>query len=344
MLHNLIATPKTVHWGYFDANLTPALKVKSGDFVQMETVSQNAGDAPDLLMDEGIRRIYEEIPEDDRSPGVHIMTGPIWIEDAKPGDMLEVRYLQLTPRLLYGSNLAGSWGSLYDQFDGKERATIFKLVLASQHVYPLFGYDLPRKYDFPGMITQPHEAKREPALEGFRIPYRPHAGNAGVAPNEQGRVSSVPPGAHGGNMDHWKMGPGSVMYYPVAVDGALFSAGDAHFSQGDGEINGTAIECSMNMLIQVFVRKDFHLNSPLLETRDEWIVYGFDADLNQAMRKASLNMMDFLIEVRGLSKDDAYCLMSIAVDFTITQVVDQLKGVHAAIRKSVFPQYGVADK
>src|SRR3954451_4148992 len=113
MLHVLPATSKNVHWGYFDASLAPALKVKTGDLVQIEAVTHHAGDAPELLMDKAIRKLFEEIPEADRNPGVHIMTGPIHVEDARVGDMLEVRYLEMKPRLMYGSNLAANWGYLY---------------------------------------------------------------------------------------------------------------------------------------------------------------------------------------------------------------------------------------
>ncbi|MDB5461825.1 MAG: Acetamidase/Formamidase, partial [Phenylobacterium sp.] len=111
-LHQLRATPQTVHWGYFDAALAPALTVRSGDLIQAEAITHHAGDAPELMMDEGVHAIFREIPESDRNPGVHIMTGPIYVEDAKPGDMLEVRYLRMTPRCNYGSNLAANWGYL----------------------------------------------------------------------------------------------------------------------------------------------------------------------------------------------------------------------------------------
>ena len=116
MLHDLKARKNTVHWGYFDAGLAPALRVRSGDLVQIEAVTHHAGDAPDLLMDEAIRQLFRDIPEADRNPGVHIMTGPIFVQDARPGDMLEVRYLSMRPRFLYGSNLAASWGPALRRF------------------------------------------------------------------------------------------------------------------------------------------------------------------------------------------------------------------------------------
>jgi acetamidase/formamidase len=337
VLHTLSATKSTVHWGYFSASLTPALRVKSGDLVQVEAVTHHAGDAPHLLMDDGIRRLFSDIPEDDRNPGVHILTGPIYVEDARPGDLLEVRYLDMRPRLLFGSNLAASWGYLYKELGEKDRVTIYTIDPVGNLAQALFAYDYPGQYKTPGKITDPSTYRSEPALEGIRIPMRPHLGTAGVAPNVAGRVSSVPPGAHGGNIDNWRIGAGSTMYYPVAVDGALFSLGDPHVSQGDGEISGTAIEASLNVLLQVSVRKDFTFPSPLLETPTEWMVHGFDEDLNVAMRSASLEMLRLLTEIKGLSRADAYSLMSVAADFTVTQVVDGRRGIHATIPRNIFP-------
>lgn len=337
MLHTLRATPKTVHWGYFDASLAPALKVKSGDLVQIEAVTHHAGDAPDLLMDESIQRLYREIPESDRNPGVHIMTGPIYVEDARPGNMLEVRYLQMRTRIPFGSNLAANWGYLYKEFNEMERVTIYAVDTNSNQAEALFAYDFPGKYTIPGTITQPHDCCREPALVGIRVPVRPHLGTAGVAPNVRGRVSTIPPGAHGGNIDNWRIGAGATMYYPVAVDGALFSVGDPHISQGDGELSGTAIESSLDVLFQIVVRKDFAFPSPLLETPLYWIAHGFDPDLNVAMRQASIEMLNLLTEHKGLSRNDAYSLISIAADFAVTQVVDGRQGIHVRIPRAMFP-------
>ena len=339
MLHELNARKSTVHWGYFDAGLAPALRVRSGDLVQIEAVTHHAGDAPELLMDDAIRQLYRDVPEDDRNPGVHIMTGPIFVEDARPGDMLEVRYLSMRPRFLYGSNLAASWGHLYRDFQ-KERVTIYEFDRNSNTARALFAYDYPGSYSTPGRITDTTRCDCVPALTGFRVPTRPHLGTAGVAPDEHGRVSTVPPGRHGGNIDNWRIGAGATMFYPVAVDGALFSVGDPHISQGDGEISGTAIEASLDVLMQIVLRKDFRFPSPLLETHDDWIVHGFDPDLNLAMRAASLDMLHLLTEVHGLSRDDAYSLMSVAVDFTVTQVVDGRQGVHARIPRAIFPAAG----
>ena len=337
-LHTLKATPSTVHWGYFDPSIAPSLRIKSGDLVSAEAITHHAGDAPHLMMDEAVTRIFTEIPEDDRNPGVHIMTGPIYVEDAKPGDVLEVRYLRMVPRNNYGSNLAANWGYLYKEFGEKERVTIYELDPNSNTASALYAYDFEGKYLIPGTITNCPECDRQPALNGVRVAARPHLGTAGVAPAVDGRVSTIPPGAHGGNIDNWRIGAGSTMYYPVQVEGGLFSIGDPHVSQGDGEISGTAIESSLNVLMQIVLRKDFVSPGPLLETPKYWIVHGFDEDLNVAMRDASLNMLTLLSDHVGLSKNDAYSLMSVASDFGVTQVVDGKQGCHVRIPRDIFPK------
>lgn len=336
-LHDLPATLDNVHWGYFDAALAPALKVRSGDLIRAEAVTHHAGDAPELMMDDGINALFKGIPEDDRNPGVHIMTGPIHVEGAKAGDVLEVRYLQMIPRLRFGANLAANWGYLYKEFGETERVTIYQLDTNSNNASALFSYDVKEKYLKPGRITHAKDCCREPALAGVRIPVRPHLGTAGVAPNAAGRVSTIPPGLHGGNIDNWRIGAGATMYYPIAVDGALFSIGDPHISQGDGELSGTAIEASLNVLMQVFLRKDMTVPSPLLETPNEWICHGFDDDLNVAMRNASLEMLDLLTNTQKLSRNDAYSLMSVTADFGVTQVVDGKQGVHVRMPRGIFP-------
>jgi len=339
-LHHLPATPQTVHWGYFDPSIAPALRVKSGDLVQAEAITHHAGDAPELMMDEAVTRIFKEIPEDDRNPGVHIMTGPIHVEGAKPGDVLEVRYLRMVPRNNYGSNLAANWGYLYKEFGEKERVTIYELDPNTNTASALYAYDFEGKYLIPGTITHCPACDRQPALRGVRIPARPHLGTAGVAPAVDGRVSTIPPGEHGGNIDNWRIGAGATMYYTVQVDGGLFSIGDPHVSQGDGELSGTAIESSLNVLMQIVLRKDIQTPGPLLETPKWWIVHGFDEDLNLAMRDASTKMLSLLSDQVGLSKNDAYSLMSVAADFGVTQVVDGTQGCHVRIPRDIFPKLG----
>lgn len=341
-LHRLSATPKTVHWGYFDAALAPVLRVSSGDLIEAEAITHHAGDDPDLMMDDAVAAIFRDIPESDRNPGVHIMTGPIFVEDARPGDMLEVRYLSMTPRCAYGSNLAANWGYLYKEFGERERVTIYQLDADARQAQALYAYDFPGKYLTPGTITRCPACDRQDALAGVRVPARPHLGTAGVAMDVAGRVSTIPPGAHGGNIDNWRIGAGATMYYPVQVAGGLFSIGDPHVSQGDGELSGTAIEASLDVLFQIVLRRDFHFPGPLLETPKHWIVHGFHEDLNLATRNAANDALAFLTGQIGLSRPDAYSLMSVATDFAVTQVVDGRQGVHVRIPRSIFPPTGAA--
>jgi acetamidase/formamidase len=336
-LHRLRATPASVHWGHFDASLAPTLRVRSGDLIQVEAVSHHAGDDPDLMFDAGIEALFAGVPALERQPGPHIMTGPIYVEGARPGDLLEVRYLSMTPRCRYGSNLAANWGFLYKELGSKDRVTIYCLDDNANTAHAVYAYDFPGVYRVPGTITRCAACDRQAALPGIRVPVRPHLGTAGVAPDVPGRISTVPPGRHGGNIDNWRIGAGATMYYPVQVDGALFSVGDPHISQGDGEVSGTAIEASLDVLMQVIVRRDFTFPSPLLETPDSWIVHGFNEDLNVAMRDAALDMLQFLTDRQRLSRDDAYSLMSVAADFAVTQVVDQRRGIHVRVPRSLFP-------
>lgn len=339
-LHYLQALPETTHWGYFDPSIAPALRVKSGDLIQAEAVTHHAGDDPDLLMDEKIWRIFNETPEADRNPGVHIMTGPIHVEGAEPGDMLEVRYLTMQPRFRHGSNLAANWGHLYQEFGEKERVTIYELDPNTNTAMASYAYDFEGKYLTPGTVTRCPECDRQKALNGVRVPVRPHLGTAGVAPAVSERISTIPPGLHGGNIDNWRIGAGSTLYYPVQVAGGLFSIGDPHVSQGDGEISGTAIEASLNVLFQIVLRKDFSFPSPLLETPECWIVHGFHQDLNLAQKNAAMDMLHLLTEHQALSANDAYSLMSVAADFGVTQVVDGTQGIHVRIPRHIFPHKG----
>ncbi|MCW2556389.1 MAG: formamidase [Mycobacterium sp.] len=342
MQHELPATPSTVHWGFFDPRLPPALVVASGDLVAIETLTHHAGDAPDLLMDPRIADVFASVT--DRGPGPHLLTGPIAIEGARPGDVLQVDILSATPRLPYGSNLAGHWGHLYDELP-TERVTVYELDADALLGRALFGYDWTATplADQPGTIVVPNAAAREPALPGVVVPLRPHFGTMGVAPAAHERLSSVPPGDHGGNVDNWRIGAGGRMFYPVQVPGALLSVGDPHVSQGDGEISGTALESSLNGLLRLTIRRDLPFTVPVLETSTELLVHGFGDTLDAAMKAAALRTLDVLGLVFGLTRRDAYSFMSVAVDFTVTQVVDERQGVHGRIDKRCFPRWpGVA--
>ncbi len=331
----LPATPATVHWGYFDRDQPPVLTVESGDLVQLETLTHQAGDAPDLLMDEEIERVFDQVQ--DRGPGPHLLTGPIAVAGARPGDVLAVDILSADARLPYGSNLAANWGHLYSDF-GKERVTIFELDLAALQGRALFAYDYPELCDRPGVVVAPGSVAREASLEGVVVPLRPHFGTMGVAPSQPGRHSSIPPGDHGGNIDNWRIGAGARMLYPVQVPGGLLSVGDPHVSQGDGEVSGTALESSLNGLLRLTLRPDLKIRVPVLETPTELLVHGFGDNLDEAMRAATRRTLDLLGSRFGLTRDDAYAFASIAVDFTVTQVVDRRQGIHARIDKRCFPQ------
>jgi acetamidase/formamidase len=343
--HHLAATPDTCVWGYIDRATPAVLEVDPGDIIEIEAVTHHAGDAPDLLMDDGIRAIWAGIEETDRGPGVHVLTGPIAVRGARPGDTLVVRILDMHPRLPFGSNCAANWGLLYDEF-AKERITIYELTdpgAAAGETFgtvaePRFAYDFvtrPR-YDIPGVVTPPDPASRQPFSRAVHVPVRPHFGVMGVAPAEPGRHSSIPPDVFGGNVDNWRIGPGATACYPVFAEGAMLYAGDPHFAQGDGEICGTAIEASLTAQIQVWIEPDLGVSSPLLETTDAWYTHGFGVGLDDAMRMAAKQMLWLMERHLDLSADDAYSLASVAMDLGVTQVVDATLGCHAGISRAIF--------
>ncbi|MGI6555624.1 MAG: acetamidase/formamidase family protein [Bacillota bacterium] len=336
-MHILKATPETVKWGFFDNNLEPALKVKSGDIVYLEALAHHAGDAPDLMMDEGVRAVYESIPEEERGPGVHLLTGPVYVEGAKPGDVLEVKVLDMKPRLAYGCNFEANWGLLFEEFGKQERVNIYEVDLVSNSARAVFSYPFPGFCDIPGRITEPSSVTRELFLKDVSVPLCLHFGTAGVAQKEAGKINSIPPGAFGGNMDNKSFVAGTNMLYPVQVEGALFVAGDSHFAQGDGEISGTAIEGHVNAIVQFNLRDDIKIkDNPVLETPTHWVCHGFNEDLDIAIKQAAIEAIEFLKANMGLTQAEAYSLLSVAGDFHITQVVDGVKGVHCKIAKHMF--------
>lgn len=342
-VHHLAATPDTVFWGYIDRNQAPVLEVDPGDVVVVEGVTHHSGDAPDLLMDDGVRAIWDAIGPGSRGPGPHILTGPIHVRGAEPGDTVVVRIVDMVPRLNYGANCAANWGLLYDVF-GKERITIYELDGGSPGeafptiARPMFGFDFNARplYDVPGVISEPSTVDRQPFSRPVKVPVRPHFGVIGVAPGDDERRSSVPPGVFGGNVDNWRFGPGATIAYPVFAPGANVFFGDPHFAQGDGEICGTAIEASLTATVQISLIKDLGITAPLLQTDTHWATHGFGADLDAAMRMAVEQSLWLMTEHLGLSRDDAYSLASVALDLGVTQVVDQTLGCHAALARGIF--------
>ncbi|NLK01277.1 MAG: formamidase [Clostridia bacterium] len=338
--HKIKATTESVHWGYYNNRMDPIHRIRPGDIVDIETITHHAGDAPDYMMDDEIRKIYDAININDRGPGCHILTGPIYIEGVGPGDILECRILDLQtrPNIPYGINFKANWGLLYDDFDQKEYVTLYEIDEEIAAAKAVFNYEFPGVLDKPGPYTAPDAVERKPALEGIRVPLNYHLGTIGVAPAKKGVIDTIPPGVFGGNMDSKDYTVGSSMYYPVQVEGALFSVGDPHLAQGDGEVAGTAIEGHMNATLQFFVRDDIKIQNPVLETPTHWVIHGFHQDLNKAMRLATLEMIDFLVDNKGLNRVEAYSLISVAANFSVTQVVNLEQGVHCSIRKDIFPQ------
>jgi acetamidase/formamidase len=255
-----------------------------------------------------LRAIYEQVK--DKGPGGHILTGPILIEGAAPGDTLEVRILKVTPKIPYAYNgFSPGRGFLPDEF-----------TTARTIIVP---FDLAR-----------HVARFGPGIE---IPMKPFFGSMGVAPPAPaGRISSAPPGIHAGNLDNKDLVEGTTLYLPVHAPGALFEVGDGHAAQGNGEVDITALETSLTGTFQFVLHKNRRLEWPRAETPTHYIVMGIDEDLTKAMKIAVHEAIRFLMTEKQLSREDAYMLSSVAVDFHVTQVVDGTKGVHGMIPKSIF--------
>jgi acetamidase/formamidase len=312
--HELPLAPSSVHWGYYDARLPPALRIQSGDRVRVETMV--AGGLQRLRL-AGVKE--EEIPEPlkaveravtERGPGAHPMSGPIYVEGAGPGDSLEIRILAIEFLHPFGVNAFSPGGG----------------VLPDE--YPYAGLRLLRWQ--PG-------ATRVEFSPGISLPIAPFFGSIGVAPPPLvGRISSRPPGWHGGNLDNKDLVAGSTLFLPVHVPGALLSIGDGHALQGDGEVTGTALETSLRGTFEIRVRKGERLRWPRAETPTHYIAMGLDPDLDEAARLATREMIDFLVAERSMTQDEAYMLCSLAADLRVTQVVDATKGVHVMLAKSIF--------
>ena len=312
--YSLKATPKTIAWGYYDASTPPVLRVKSGDTVEVQTLItsspkrlEGAG-VPPAQVEQSLRDIYDQVKE--KGPGGHILTGPIYIEDAQPGDVLEVRILAIRLAIPYAYNGFG----------------------------PGRGF-LPEDYPYPKIKIIPLDEKRMVAqfAPSIEIPLHPFFGSMGVAPPESsGKISSNPPWIHAGNLDDKALIAGTTLYIPVHAAGALFEVGDGHAGQGNGEVDITALETSLIGTFQFVIRKDMHLRWPRAETPTHFITMGLHEDLNEATKLAVHEMIDYLMNEKHLSRDDAYMLSSVAADLSITELVDGNKGVHMAIPKSIF--------
>ena len=309
-VHQLPVTPHTVVWGYYWSAAKPALRIASGDILDVETLLTNSPsrlEAAGLPADEverSLRTVYDSVT--DKGPGGHILTGPVYVEGAEPGDVLEVKILEITLAIPYGYN--GCSGFLRE-LCAEPRTRIIRLD--TKHLKADLG-------------------------NGIVVPLKPFFGSMGVAPPpDSGRVSSNPPGIHAGNLDNKELVAGTTLFIPVHAPGALFEIGDGHAAQGDGEVDQTAIETSLRGRLQLTVRKDLKLTWPRAETPTHIISMGTDTSLTVATRIAVREMVAYLMAAKSLPQVEAYRLASIAADLRITELVDGRVGVHMMIPKAV---------
>ncbi len=313
-IYQLKPTPKTVTWGYYDPKTPPVLRIKSGDTVEIQTLIassperfESARVQPDQI-EQPLRDIFNQVKE--KGPGAHVLTGPIYIEGAEKGDVLEVRIQKIQLAIPYALNAFS----------------------------PGRGF-LPDDYPYAKTKVIPLDEKRMVAhfADGIEIPMRPFFGSMGIAPPDvTGRISSNPPWVHAGNLDNKDLVAGTTLFIPIHASGALFEVGDGHAGQGDGEVDVTALETSLIGTFQFIVRKDMHLRWPRAETPTHYITMGMHPDLTEATKIAVREMIDFLMSEKHLNRDDAYMLASVAADLHITELVDGNDGVHMMIPKSIF--------
>src|SRR5689334_9125867 len=313
-VYTLMPSPSTVAFGYYDAAATPVLRVQSGDEVIVGTLItsspsrlEQVGVAPNDVQ-QSLRAIYDSVKV--RGPGGHILTGPIYVEGADSGDVLEVRIEAIDLAIPYAYNGFG----------------------------PRRGW-LPEDYDYPKTKIIPLDKEHMTAqfAPGITIPLHPFFGSIGVAPPPaMGRISSAPPGIHAGNLDNKELVAGTTLYIPVWAKGALLEIGDGHAGQGNGEVDITAMETSLTGRFKLIVRKDLHLTMPRAETPTHWIAMGIDSNLVVATKQAVREAINFLVTTKNLSRDDAYMLTSISSDVDITELVDGTVGVHVMIPKRIF--------
>jgi acetamidase/formamidase len=315
--HTLMPTPQTVHIGHFSSTVKPVLTIDSGDIVTLETganmapaIVEASGVVPPTAVPQYLRDIYEQVK--DRGPAGHILTGPIAVKGAVPGDVLEVRILDVQLAVDYGYNRIRPYGGVLTE----EFTTLW------QRIIPL-----------------DRQRKTAQVAKGVVIPVdKPFFGTMGVAPDATlGRISSGPPGVHTGNLDNRDLHAGTILYMPIHVAGANFSVGDGHAAQGHGEVDITAIETGLRGKFQFIVRKDMKLIWPRAETPTHWIVMGLHTDLDDALKIAVRETISFITtRFPHLTREEAYMIASVGVDYVVTQAVDGTKGIHGLIPKSIF--------
>jgi acetamidase/formamidase len=351
------STPDSVMWGALpNRDAEPLLTIASGSVVTFDTVSHEGiledqgrdperyfalqGILPEQVLDDAIMIAASDLSHDFDKDGPHVVTGPIAIEGAAPGDVLKIEVLALLPRVPYGviSSRHGK-GALPGDFpenDGRLEGA---------------GVEQPGLYNSVSVFTRIEEVAGDSVAilhnrngEEIRFPINPFMGIMGVAPDTSEIVNSVPPAAYGGNLDINELGVGSILYLPIQVAGALFYTGDPHYAQGDGEVALTALEAPLRATFRLtlLAAGDSEIpggspfTQPFGETEEYWIPIGLDPDLDEAMKQAVREGIDFLSTSLGVDRATAYAYMSAATDFEVSQVVDRNKGVHGLIRKSDF--------
>ena len=316
--HRLDAGPDTVHWGFFDAALKPLITVDPGDTVVISTVSGMPGQLPPpasgLKVHPALSAIHRDVPQ--RLNGPHILTGPVAVRGAKPGQVLEVRIKSIELHDNWGYNLIRPLGgALPDDF---AESRVIHIPLDRERMLGKLPW-------------------------GLELPLKPFFGIMGVAPpSAWGPVASPPPRRNGGNMDNKELVPGTTLYLPIHVDGALFSVGDGHGAQGDGEVCITAIETGLIGTFELNLRPDMTLEWPMAETPTHVITMAFDPDLDDAVVIALRDMIKLICARSGISREDAYTLCSLAADLRVTQVVNGAKGIHVMLEKSLIANGGTA--
>ncbi|MEX0282071.1 MAG: acetamidase/formamidase family protein [Arenibacterium sp.] len=303
MPSHLKASPETCAWGYFDASLEPVIEVESGELIVIDTVSGGPEHTPAAVdgfdIPPELLEIHAKSPR--QLPG-HILTGPVGIVGAKAGQVLEVQIVDVQLRQNWGWNIIRPLaGTLPDEFP-EARSTIIPL----------------NRENMTGELSW-----------GLNLPLKPFFGVMGVAPPANwGRISTIQPRAHGGNIDNKELGAGTTLYLPIFTDSALFSCGDGHGAQGDGEVCVTAIETALQGTFRFVLRDDLNITYPRAQTPTHLITMGMHEDLDRCAEMALRDMIAWIVERTGLGREDAYMLCSLAGDLRITQTVNGNKGVH----------------
>ena len=309
-VHKFTATPANIHNGMFESTVPPVLKIDSGDTVVFNSLMLFEGKLKAGMTFDDVLALRKSVM--DRKLGAYALTGPFYVNGAEPGDVLEVRIKRIVP---------GDYGITYNYPGDMNRGGLPEYIKDSYIKTVPFSKDKKTAEFKPGVV----------------FPLKPFFGTMGVSPKPGEQKNSGVPDYFGGNMDNKELGVGTTLFFPVFAKGALFMAADAHGAQGDGEVNITGLETYIEEAeFQFVVRKDFKLERPMAETATHWIAMGFHQSLDEAMKIALRDSIDFLVRTKNLTKNEAYAVCSSAVDFRVTQVVDGNKGVHAMIPKDIF--------